>query len=394
MKSTKSQYYLNHEQWKYTKINHFKDYNFNYTPDYNFNNIVNKKCQNNEILLYNGRFIQAGNEINRNNIIVYNIKEALNKNIQHLNDLFKKIVPKYDDLYIHNNNNYFSEGYYLYIPKNLTINKPIIINNITDTINKKTFTNYRNFIFCDKNSKVKIINYNSSEMKVCTNIVNELYIDNDAELEIIAKSNKPKTQQIYNFSANINRNSKLIYHAFDFGGKFIKNNYHINLNNLGGECLFNGFNIAKSNDYIDNYIEIFHNNKNTRSELNYKIISTGKSKSILFAKAIIKKNSSNCEAYQNNHNLILSEKSIIHSNPQLEIYNDNVQCSHGSTTGQIDDEIIYYMRTRGINIKESKKLILEGFLSDIINNVSIKLFVDNLNSIIKQYLQNLQNENF
>ena len=72
MKSTKSQYCLNHEQWKYTKINHFKDYNFNYTPDYNLNKIVNKKCQNNEILLYNGKFIQAGNEINRNNIIVYN----------------------------------------------------------------------------------------------------------------------------------------------------------------------------------------------------------------------------------------------------------------------------------------------------------------------------------
>ena len=121
--------------------------------------------------------------------------------------------------------------------------------------------------------------------------------------------------------------------------------------------------------------------------MNYKVIASGSSNNILFAKAIIKKNSSNCEAYQNNHSLILSEKSTIHSNPQLEIYNDDVQCSHGSTTGQIDDEVIHYMRTRGINTKDAKKLILEGFLNDVVNNISIDSFIEDIVLNIKKYLK-------
>jgi len=181
----------------------------------------------------------------------------------------------------------------------------------------------------------------------------------------------------------------LILHALDFGGRLLKSNYYINLNQPGSECLFNGFNIAKSNHYIDNYIEILHNNKNTKSDLNYKIISTEKSKSILFAKAIIKKYSSNSEAYQNNHNLILSEQSTIHSNPQLEIYNDDVKCSHGSTTGQMDDDVIHYMRTRGININDAKKLILEGFLDDVIKNISKSVFTAKLIDNIKQCLKDI-----
>ena len=386
MNSTKEQSYLNHEQWKYTKIDYFKDYNFNYTP--NTNNSINQKCKKNEILLYNGEFLKAGEIIHDNKIIIYNIKEAISSDIKYLKKHFNKIVPKYSDIYLENNQNYFSKGYYLYIPNALELNEPIIINNISDIGDKKSFINYRNFIYCDKNSKISIINNDSFNVSLCTNTVNEVYIQNNSELEIINNSYKSEVKQIYNFAANLNSNSRLLYHALDFGGDLVKNNYYINLNKPSAECLFNGFNISKSNDYIDNYIEIFHNNKNTKSNLNYKIISAGSSKSILFAKAIIKQNSSGCEAYQNNHNLILSEKATIHSNPQLEIYNDDVQCSHGSTTGQIDDEIIHYMRTRGINIIDAKKLILEGFLNDIINKISVGTFATNLIPIIKKYLQN------
>ena len=385
MNSTKEQSYLNHEQWKYTKIDYFKDYNFNYTP--NTNNSINQKCKKNEILLYNGEFLKAGEIIHDNKIIIYNIKEAISSDIKYLKKHFNKIVPNYSNIYLKNNQNYFSKGYYLYIPNGLELNEPIIINNISDIGDKKSFINYRNFIYCDKNSKVSIINNDSFNISLCTNTVNEVYIHNNSELEIINNSYKSEVKQIYNFAANLNNNSRLLYHALDFGGDLVKNNYYINLNKPSAECLFNGFNISKSNDYIDNYIEIFHNNKNTKSNLNYKIISAGSSKSILFAKAIIKQNSSGCEAYQNNHNLILSEKATIHSNPQLEIYNDDVQCSHGSTTGQIDDEIIHYMRTRGINIIDAKKLILEGFLNDIINKISVGTFTTNLVPNIKKYLQ-------
>ena len=386
MKHSKQEYYLNHEQWKYTKISYFKNYNSNYAIK---NDPINNRCESNEILLHNGEFINAGSEILKNKIMVCGINDALKNDSPNLNKNFNAVIPSIKDSFLNDNKKYFSKGYYLYIPNDLEIIEPIIINNISDKGDKKSFTNFRNFIFCDKNSKVKIINYDSSNISQCTNIVNETFINDNSELEIINESHKPKTQQISNFSAKLNKNSRLILHALDFGGRLLKNNYYINLNQPGSECLFNGFNIAKSNHYIDNYIEILHNNKNTKSDLNYKIISTEKSKSILFAKAIIKKYSSNSEAYQNNHNLILSEQSTIHSNPQLEIYNDDVKCSHGSTTGQMDDDVIHYMRTRGININDAKKLILEGFLDDVIKNISKSVFTAKLIDNIKQCLKDI-----
>ena len=138
-----------------------------------------------------------------------------------------------------------------------------------------------------------------------------------------------------------------------------------------------------------NWKKTHHNNKHTISNLNYHIISKDSAKSILFAKAIIKKNSSGCEAYQNNKNIILSKNALIHSNPQLEIYNDDVKCSHGSTTGQIDDEAVHYMRSRGINESDAKKLILHSFLTNIIKKVSIENLRSDLNNEIEKYLNNV-----
>ena len=120
---------------------------------------------------------------------------------------------------------------------------------------------------------------------------------------------------------------------------------------------------------------------------NYKIIAEGNAKSILFVKSIIKKDSHHSEAYQKNNNLILSDKSTVHSNPQLEIYNDDVKCSHGSATGQIDDEAIYYMRTRGINEKLAKQLILNSFIDEIIEKISALDIQKNIKHKIKSYLK-------
>jgi len=220
--------------------------------------------------------------------------------------------------------------------------------------------------------------------------MSEIYIEDNGKLELINITNKKNdSEEIYNCTANLDANAQLIYHTVDISGKLIKNNYHINLNKPGSNCSFNGFNTANNKNHIDNYIEIHHNAKHTISDLNYNIISKDSAKSILFAKAIIRKDSFGCEAYQNNKNIILSKNAIVHSNPQLEIYNDDVKCAHGSTTGQIDDEAVHYMRTRGINEVDAKKLILHSFLVDIVSKVSEKDLRIDLNNRIETYLNDV-----
>ena len=317
-----------------------------------------------------------------------NIHDAIDKNINNFKKIFNTIAPKTQDVYFNYNTSNYSGGYYLYIPKNLKPDYVIVIKNIISEGSKNSFLNYRNFIYCDKNVKATILNEEIFPINQCINIACETYINKNSQLELINHSEKPQTKQIYNFSACIDENSKLDYHAIDISGNILKNNYYINLNKPGSECLFNGFNTAKNKEHNDNYIQIDHNSPHTISNLNYKIIAGGNAKSILFVKSTINKNSHHSEAYQKNNNLILSDKSTIHSNPQLEIYNDDVKCSHGSATGQIDDEAIYYMRTRGINEKMAKQLILNSFIDEIIDEISPLNIQKNIKYKIKDCLKN------
>ena len=378
-------YNFNAEKWKYTNINQFDSYDFNFKPK---NKKINIKCKKNELLLYNGQFYELGKELINNKVLAYNTKDAIKNNYNNLKHLLNTVPLFNEKNQFELKNISWNIGFFLYIPNNLT--QTISIRNIIDQGNQKKFLNSINFIYTGKNSNCKITYKEDSNHFSCMNNISEIYIEDNAKLEFANITNKKNnSKQIHHCTANLNSNAQLIYHAIDISGKLIKNNYCINLNKPGSNCYFNGFNTANNKDYIDNYIEIHHNNKHTISNLNYNIISKGNAKSILFAKAIIGKENSNCEAYQNNKNIILSKSSIIHSNPQLEIYNDDVKCSHGSTTGQIDDDAIYYMRSRGISENDAKKLILHSFLTDIIKKVSIENLKTDLNNKIGQYLNNV-----
>jgi len=356
----------NIENWKYTNSSQFKTFK----NIFSFNTVKKRIVpENNEIIIYNGQLINCGDYIVKNNIKIYNIKEAISKNINQTQDKIYQFSSFKKDKYVEENLKNYNIGYYLYLPKNLILKDKIVIKNIIEQGNETEYINLRILIDCDENSRVTILNEEKFLNKKCINIVNQCLINNNSSLEIINKSNKPDTKQIYNFFSIINYNSKLKYHTIDINSNLVKNNYFINLNSLGSTCLFNGLNISKRKEHFDNYIEINHNHSKTISNLNYKIISDHKSKSTFFAKSIIHEKCSESQAYQKNNNLILSDKAKINANPQLEIYNDDVQCSHGSATGQIDEEAIFYLRSRGIKPDLAKQLILNSFINEVLEEI-------------------------
>tara|TARA_Y100001970_G_scaffold294357_1_gene451418 strand:+ start:1426 stop:2568 length:1143 start_codon:yes stop_codon:yes gene_type:complete len=376
----KKYYTPNTEKWKYTKINQFDSYSFDFKPT---NSKVKIHCENNEIILQNGILNNIGLNLVDKQIIISNINDSNN----HAQNIQNKLSIN-EDVKFNNKNINFYTGLFLYIPKN--INENISIKNIIDQGHEKRFLNLKNYIYIDENSKSNITYNEETTCSSCIYNSYQLYVGNNSELEFTNINNRiDGSKAINNYDINIQANSKMTYHAMDISGKLIKNNYNINLNKAGANCYFNGLNIASQKNYTDNYIEIRHNTNHTFSDINYNIIAQDKSQSIFFAKTIINEKSSSCEAYQNNKNIILSEKALIQSNPQLEIYNDDVKCAHGSTTGQIDEEAVHYMRTRGINEILAKQLILHSFLADIINKISLKNLKTKLNNKIENYLKNV-----
>ena len=189
-----------------------------------------------------------------------------------------------------------------------------------------------------------------------------------------------------NLSANIKNDSQLNIYAIDISGELVRNNYYINLEHQNSTFNYSGISLLKANNHIDNFVEINHKNKNTFSASNQKNILRENSKSIFYSKSTIDKKSSNAEAQQNNKNMLLSKKATVHSNPQLEIYNNDVKCSHGSTTGELDEDMLFYLRTRGLSLNKAKKMLLEGFLNEFIDSIGNNEATKNLKNKINDWL--------
>ena len=357
--------FLNKEQWKYTNFNYLTNFNFK-SNDISKNQFTIKKS---------------------NSIDVFSINSLTKEKDKKFLKIFNQIIPQ-ENKFILYNTAYFHNGHYFDIKKNSN-DAYIFIDNKTTTNSKDNFTNDRMIFNFNKKSRSTIFLNEKNIKKAKNNSVFELYLDNDSSVDFIVHSNQPNATKILNLSANINKNATLNFYTINKSGELIKNNYYFSLNNKNSACNFNGIGLLNKKNHIDNYIEINHNEKHTSSNLNFNNILNDYSKGIFYAKTVINKQCSQSEASQSNKNMLLSKSSSMQSNPQLIINNDDVQCSHGSTTGEIDSDALFYMQSRGIKIDQAKKMLINSFLSNLISEIKNKEILKMINNQINAWIKNV-----
>ena len=157
-----------------------------------------------------------------------------------------------------------------------------------------------------------------------------------------------------------------------FGGSFTRNNLNFEQNGSNCESNMNGVSVLNDNQLADNHTFVDHKSAHCRSNEMYKGVYLGHSKGVFNGKIMVRPNAQKIDAFQSNNNLLLSDTSSIDSKPQLEIYADDVKCSHGCTIGQLDDDALFYMRSRGIGIEEAKAVLTYAFASEAIENISVE----------------------
>ena len=357
--------FLNKEQWKYTNFNYLTNFNFK-SNDISKNQFTIKKS---------------------NSIDVFPINSLTKEKDKKFLKIFNQIIPQ-ENKFILYNTAYFHNGHYFDIKKNSN-DAYIFIDNKTTTNSKDNFTNDRMIFNFNRKSRSTIFLNEKNIKKAKNNSVFELYLDNDSSVDFIVHSNQPNATKILNLSANINKNATLNFYTINISGDLIKNNYYFSLNNKNSACNFNGIGLLNKKNHIDNYIEINHNEKHTSSNLNFNNILNDYSKGIFYAKTVINKQCSQSEASQSNKNMLLSKSSSMQSNPQLIINNDDVQCSHGSTTGEIDSDALFYMQSRGIKIDQAKKMLINSFLSNLISDIKNKEILKMINNQINAWIKNV-----
>ncbi len=271
------------------------------------------------------------------------------------------------------NSSLATKGFSISVTQNTIFKNPIEILFLTNTKNDN-FSQYRNQIIIGNNSKIKFVEKmrNLSKTKCFVNHFTQITLGKNSNCEYNKiQTNRKNSILIDNLNIFQDSDSTCNINTFIFGGCFIRNNLNFEQNGLNSESNMNGISVLDNNQFADNHTFIDHKVPNCRSNEMYKGIYMGNSKGVFNGKIMVRPDAQKIDAFQSNNNLLLSDNSTIDSKPQLEIYADDVKCSHGCTIGQLSEDAMFYMRSRGIAEKEAKAVLSYAFASEAIEKTTI-----------------------
>jgi Fe-S cluster assembly protein SufD len=350
---------IKNEEWKYTSIKQI--INLNYELSLNNNDINHSIIEEHSlgfkdiIIFSNGKLIS--------------FPEIEGVTISGFEDFQSNDTTAFELL----NTSLCNSGFYIKIAENTIVENPVEILYFNSTEN--SFCQYRNNILVGKNSQVKFVEKNkdlTSEGSL-TNLFTKITCGENSNVEYNKiQNNIIQNKLIDSMHISQKKDSVCDVNTLVFGGGFIRNNLNFEQNGENTESNMNGVSILNQNQFVDNHTYVDHKSPNCRSNELYKGIYLDNSTGVFNGKIMVRKDSQKIDAFQANNNLLLSDAATINSKPQLEIYADDVKCSHGCTIGQLDKEALFYMRSRGISLAEARAVLTFAFASDAINNLSIK----------------------
>ncbi len=251
--------------------------------------------------------------------------------------------------------------------------EPIYILYIS-TAREDAATNPRTLIIAQRDSDVKVIEHfvTIGEATAFTNAVTEIVLEEGARVEHCkVQEESLKSLHVATIQTHQAGNSHLLSHSISIGGQIVRNNINCVLDGERIECTLNGLYVGRDNQLVDHHTAIFHNKPNCNSHEYYHGILDGRSQGVFNGKIFVRPEAQKTDAKQTNRNLLLSDEATIDTKPQLEIFADDVKCTHGATVGQLDPESIFYLRARGIKLEIARKMLLHAFASEIVNRITI-----------------------
>ncbi|HNS13414.1 MAG TPA: Fe-S cluster assembly protein SufD [Bacteroidia bacterium] len=293
------------------------------------------------------------------------------------------------------NTAFVNEGAFIYIPDNVVLEQEVHLMYVHDTRKTSVVVYPRNLIVTGKHSKVRIAESSHSLGEVHQGLINsvtEIIVGENASVEFDKVQNENATSNHISHTEVLQaRNSVFSICTVTLGGNMVRNNLHIQLLDENCETHLNGLYITQKNQLVDNHTLVDHARPNCVSNELYKGILDDQSQGVFNGKVFVRQDAQKTNAYQSNKNILLSDDASINTKPQLEIFADDVKCSHGATTGKLDEEALFYLRSRGIGEKEAKAFLNIAFAADVINKINIAGLRDRLMPLIEAKLNKTEN---
>ena len=363
------------ERWKYTPLRALKKINFHNQLNFkteHLNSLGLPKLEGLVIVLENGKF----------NSTLSNIIDLKEIELLFLNgaDIANNFHESTQNGYFNNlNASFLTEKVVLKIKPNSSINEPINFVNIISDDNCISNTQFNIDVF--ENSKLHIRQYflgSSISKDGFINHRNEVTMKINSSLTIDKFQDLNQNFNFCNEFIDQNQDSKFIMNTFSASGIILRNDVFNNVNGKNCHSELNGVFAPLEKQHFDNHTTINHFVADCKSFENYKGVIKESGVGVFNGKVIVHEDAQKIEAFQKNNNILLDDESKIYSKPELEIYADDVRCSHGSTTGRFDEEALFYLRSRGISVKKSLELMTLGFINEVIeksNDLHYKEFI-------------------
>lgn len=366
------------EEYKYTAITRLLEKHFeSLTPtpiasDISIDDFLIKDLDAHLLVFINGVFSKKYSAFDAQDISIRLLSNELEEKNSTCTDPFALL-----------NQATYNHGVLVEVKSNVAVSKPIVIHHISDARTASIVTASRNTIQLGKSSQVSIIEkYDSvGEVNFSTS-VNEIAVAENAVLTYtLIQNDAGQRIQFNQTTIHQQRNSRVDCFTLSLNGKLIRNNLHLIIDGEGIDSHMNGLYLLTGETIADNHTVVDHRKPNSQSNELYKGVMDGNSRGVFNGKIYVRPDAQKTNAFQSNRNILLSDKATVNTKPQLEIWADDVKCSHGCTSGQLDEEALFYLQSRGISKDSARALLLYAYAGEVIDKIQnepLRTYIDGL----------------
>lgn len=291
------------------------------------------------------------------------------------------------------NTAFMRDGAFIHIARHVAVETPIHLLFLATAADAPALSHPRALIIAEENSQVSLVETHAGidAGVYFANAVTEIAVRDNARVDHIRLGLQGEDAlHVANYQAELGRSSRLTLHDFTLGGAFVRHDISAYLRGEGGEATVNGCYVLHGSQHVDNYTLLEHAEPHCPSHELYKGILAGSARAIFRGKIHVRQKAQHTDAYQQNENILLSDDARVNAKPQLEIYADEVKCSHGATIGQLDENALFYLQARGIPKAEARRILLRAFADEIVGRVALDPVRAHLRAVIDARLAHIE----
>lgn len=354
------------EDWKYTDLASLLSHNWQESIE---KDTLFPSFESGTVAFVDGKLQKNVSQRLPEGLVVLPIKDALDRFPKELEEALN--LKENEEALSLANLALFESGLFIYVKAGTTCPEPLLLKHLTHAFGAR---HLRHVIYLEKGARLKLINHYEGESGAIyfNNVVTNVHLKAQAELFFCSIQTESKEAYLVTeTTANLAKGAKLTHYNFDFGGKLTRHTPTVEFLEEGAEATLNGLYCVNDAQHLDNHTMFAHRVPYCESSQFYKGILNGKAKAVFNGRVLVEKHAQKTNSSQQNKNLLLSKKAEIDTKPELQIFADDVKCAHGATVGQLDENALFYLRSRGICEKDARKLVIASFANQLLDGLEL-----------------------